>query len=290
MLESLRQTNIGSLNLEEPRMLDIPFIFERDITNRDKESLIKSYNARHKKIDGENYDDMSRSILAKHIKILFPESMNRLKYLDEDWRAVTYYLQDPEVRYMHENPNRNIDDMNWIDVVDAAMNMQEQLPTVGILFPERISEIDPKALAFYKENTNRQVSSFPDDYLTSKLLSLDLGLNFDAVAMKKMTWRQEKYRKSNIEYWAYVYSSLKIIYPEFESYWNVNMSEWRKLKRSLNFLRGNDWFKFASLASSMKILAAEEVNITDQGLELTMPQVHEPFNLNMPALPEVRKF
>ena len=54
--------------------------------------------------------------------------------------------------------------------------------------------------------------------------------------------------------------------------------------------QSNNWEYFSLQAMKMKILAAEKVEITDKGLEISMPEKKEPLIDKIPPMPEQRKF
>ena len=50
------------------------------------------------------------------------------------------------------------------------------------------------------------------------------------------------------------------------------------------------YIPFMELCMNMAILAADKVNITNKGIELTMPKREEPLTETIPALPDTRRF
>ena len=60
------------------------------------------------------------------------------------------------------------------------------------------------------------------------------------------------------------------------------------MKKLLENFRGEVWEPFADLAMQLKILAADEVKVTDQGLELVMKK--DSFKQEKKKRPVRRKF
>lgn len=75
--------------------------------------------------------------------------------------------------------------------------------------------------------------------------------------------------------------------PETE----ITDTDWQGMLDQLEeYRKKNEWWKFANQAMCMKILAAEKVEITDQGLKLTMPGEQESFKQEKRPHPERRNF
>jgi hypothetical protein len=63
----------------------------------------------------------------------------------------------------------------------------------------------------------------------------------------------------------------------------ITKTDWQGIKENLEQFRQNkNWGNFSSQAMKMKILAAEQVRITDQGIECTMSQKLENFREEPP--------
>lgn len=82
---------------------------------------------------------------------------------------------------------------------------------------------------------------------------------------------------------------LKIIFPNRVSELNLDEEASQGIKQKLKTERGRDWWNFSGIAMRLKILAAKEVRITDNGLELVMPE-KKGFQKEEKPRPERKKF
>ncbi len=96
-------------------------------------------------------------------------------------------------------------------------------------------------------------------------------LNLDS-AWQGMKDQLESSRQDN-DWGAFAYQAihLKILFPNRKAELDLNDSAWQGMKQNLESNRRfNNWWHFANQAMRLKILAADKVEITDQGLEITM--------------------
>ncbi len=72
--------------------------------------------------------------------------------------------------------------------------------------------------------------------------------------------------------------------------WKPGEHMWNKMRQAFNTLRLNEqWKKLAKFGSDLKILAAESVEITSNGLDIVMPSKSR-YTVPDAPIPEVRKF
>ncbi len=65
--------------------------------------------------------------------------------------------------------------------------------------------------------------------------------------------------------------NLKILFPDKIAELGLNDSTWQGMKDKLDsFRQDNNWWGFVNQAIRLKILAADKVEVADQGLEITM--------------------
>jgi hypothetical protein len=87
--------------------------------------------------------------------------------------------------------------------------------------------------------------------------------------------------------------SMKILFPEKNIGSKLDAGAWKGMRDELENIRNSSdsekWERLSSLAMNMKILAAEKVEVTDKGLEITMPEKREGLE-SAPALPETKQF
>ncbi|MDO8618662.1 MAG: hypothetical protein Q7R49_01815 [Candidatus Daviesbacteria bacterium] len=94
--------------------------------------------------------------------------------------------------------------------------------------------------------------------------------------------------------WLIKARTLRIIAPETGIEINPDEEVWEEMKRQVLPLKKNRFrgslIVFTNMVADMKVLAAEEIKITNQGLDLIMSRPKVPITEAIPALPEVRKF
>ena len=207
---------------------------------------------------------------AADMKLLFPEKVASMG-LDKTfwWKDATRSLKITRQSNAHRaNPFFN---------ADLAMRLK-------ILFPERTAELDIDEDAWQKINKSlaslrkwKDWRNFFQEAVNAKVLfpGKAAELNLDDQAWQEMTKGIERCRQLNdyrsvAEYAKYA----KILFPEKGAELELNKEDWQKINQLLVRYReekdGDDYREFTFLASMMKLLAAQKVEITDQGIECTM--------------------
>jgi hypothetical protein len=127
---------------------------------------------------------------------------------------------------------------------------------------------------------------FPTKAMDLKVLFPELFLLVTKEDLELVEADIKDYRERNIwQFFAEAGSDLKIVDPSRDI--GVTEKDWAEMKKELAVLAVSPLL-FANMLAQMRILAAEEVKVTGQGLEITD---HKP-NLSKPtqALPEIKKF
>ena len=84
-------------------------------------------------------------------------------------------------------------------------------------------------------------------------------------------------------------SGIKLLNPSLDL--GLTKEDWQGMQDELARYRiKRDWYNIPRHALHMKILAAEKVEITDQGLKLTMPKRKAELKGQTPPIPERRRF
>ncbi len=128
--------------------------------------------------------------------------------------------------------------------------------------------------------------------MSMKILSPDKSseLNIDDQAWQGMKQKLENYRNSNWRLFADQAMSMKILSPDKSSDLKIDNKAWQKMKQELEANRNSNWWEdFAIQARRMKIMAADKIKVTDQGLEITM-RPPESFKSEKKPRPERRQF
>ena len=86
--------------------------------------------------------------------------------------------------------------------------------------------------------------------------------------------------------------AMKFLFPEKTSELTLDPGAWDEMKKSLEYARPilQNQPGFARMAMVLKLLAAEEVKITENGLEIIMQKEEPEFKEETPPMPQTRKF
>ncbi|MDO8618680.1 MAG: hypothetical protein Q7R49_01905 [Candidatus Daviesbacteria bacterium] len=303
MLESLGITNIGSLNLDEPRKrLDLPFDAHRDFDPIRFEEIMNSLKVPKNKSD--NYTLFLA--LGKEFLTLFPE-----KRADFNWNFKgTPLAKEEQVMQFETN------------LLDFSTGGKSHIN--GEFWIERVCSfraIEPEtanALLYAMDSTPvGQMYTFGDavaslhTYLAEKedpiMLYNAMGIGVDLLLCGKDFYERYGAREFNSELWEFISGTLetarktnqteifpelradtRILYPEHFASVKLRDNEWPNIIRG--FKSTPDTFDYTGYAGYLQILAAESVEVTDKGFLITMPKVEQPLLKEIPALPETRKF
>ena len=182
-------------------------------------------------------------------------------------RNLTVESPEREQELMFD-PERDITDEDWKELKLRLElnrsnkrwdNFSKYAMTMKIFFPKRAKELklDDEAWQGIKED-----------------LESSRGQNWDAFSLRAM--------------------EMKILFPERAEELDLNEEAWQGMKKEMESRHGQRsnffWYGFARQAMEMKILVAEEVCVTDCGLEITMRKKKVKHRKQIPPLPEQRKF
>lgn len=272
--------NIQHLSLEEPERTEkLPFDADKEITADDwanmKEALVIS------RINTSR-DDFVR--IAKYMKLLFPERVSELALDNNDWGAIKLDI---------DNYRPRSDNDKFFLIASAAK----------ILFPERIKELglddqDWEMIKWKMQNSyaTRQWDKLLTEAEYAKLLFP--RHEFGALLKDERTWEGIKKHieglkneKSNMVLFVGYASTAKLLFPSHAGEINFDKNTWDVVKKNLNFYREiHASSTLAVYAAAMKIMAAEDAEITDEGIfEINMRKL----KINLPEqkpVPETKKF
>ncbi|MDO8618681.1 MAG: hypothetical protein Q7R49_01910 [Candidatus Daviesbacteria bacterium] len=270
MLETLDQTNIGNLNLTEPKTLDYFFDTEKEITEKDWD-LMQEY------ISSETH--LTESWLAvTFIARLLATDQRIIKGINgKRWEEVE--------RHLVLSTPRLVADRNFLfslaqaKVVFSQLDLQDHISNIYNNNPESLMDLS-------------DMTSDITGYLTySSAMAILSGQ-----PVKLNDEIREKAERDCKEYdiysQAYYLSLARLSDPSFKP--NLDQEDWLRMKGAFRTGMQTAENRLASLAgtlaASMKILAAEEVKLTPRGIELIMPDPKPDFRNFIPSLPEMRKF
>ena len=167
-----------------------------------------------------------------------------------------------------------------------------------ILFPERFSELKLDE-HIWEDLKNRlsassEVALFVEDAMALMILYPERvsEFHFDESLWQKLLDQiaEEQNRKITIPHSVL---TMKFLFPQkdFKSF--LTKEFWKGVKKALAEYKDRSsglWSAFAGEAMYLKLLAAEEIKSTDQGLEVIMQKEKPEFKEETPPMPEKRKF
>ena len=272
--------NIHDLTIEEPeKESELLFDVERDITEQEWQKMKKELADRKR---GSLHTFLEE---AMKMKIIFPERADELTLDDEIWN-------------MAKKLPKSTEDKGSF----AAILME-----LKVLFPERMEEIEldnrklesmGKELNRLKENiiftqnysastffafATRMKVVFPEEFDKLKLLD-----PIEDITQSMKGYLKEKRQLKDWQTFLPAAVNFKILYPENVDELNLDTVFWKEIKSEMHKTHRRGW-EISDFASALKILAAEEVGVTDKGLEVNMRKSDsaEPQSIE---LPEQRKF
>jgi len=255
----------GTADLEEQIYItEGLFDPERDITAEDFVSIIDMI----KKARGNRWDVFCS--YSADVKLLFPEKASELGLDKDTWLGIEDYVQKSK------DSARSMGNNYWGSYMVA-------LKDAKILFPERANELcsDGRVWQGMKDYIEKckdeSWANFSAAAMNAMIIhNFDFGLNLDDVTWGKIKKYIQELKNKDSALFDEVKSrweiaKFKILFPKKASEFVLNKQDWLEMNNDLKTARKNhDWSKFIWQAVMMKILAAEEVKVTDKGLEIVM--------------------
>ena len=273
--------NIKDLTLEEPEKKR-GLLFE-GITGEDWKNIIKTIE-HPKGIGFRSWSDIAENVAA--MKILFPEGIRDLE-MGEDalWSALKQELEDLRRR------------KKWKYFFQVATNTK-------IIFPERTPEL----------NLDDELWKKLEGHLRGRIMSQGSGKTmwtdiarfamearflfpekFSQLELGDDVWRgvlknlEKHLRKELWTSYCQRAAQLRVVFPGRFHELKVK-DNWQNARDMLAKLRTNEsWNGFLQLASAMKLLAAEDIKITNRSVEIIMKETPD-FKEEIPPIPQTRKF
>ena len=262
---------LQDLTLEQEKTPELKFDPETEITEADWQGMkqVLEVKRRNRKI-------WSFTFLTMVMKILRPVKFDELNIDDQAWRGMKENLET----------NRNYD---WRTFNSQAANMK-------ILQPERFSELGINDQSW--QNMKEALEAL-QDYNYFAVQAVDMKIlqpnKFSELSIDDKVWQKMKAQleidrnEGNWGRFTELAKSMKILQPKRFSELRISNQSWREMRKELELERKNNWWNFAHQAMDMKILAADKVKVTDQGLEITMPPP-ESFKSEKKPRPERKNF
>lgn len=281
--------NVKSLAIEEPeKKPELTFDPEKEIAKEDWERYKERLNWTR---ENNVWREFVHS--AADMKLLFPDRISELNLGGTDWQGMKKMLEefrkpsavargafllvaeDMKFLFPQRIKELNITEDIWQENVNWALNLYDQRFGGGSIRWQQFAESAKNLKMIFPERASE--------------------LHLDETAWRGMMGRlkefQEKTAKNSsvpeVEF-IELAANMRILMPErFNEVSGVVKTRWQEIKSYWEKIQR----KPPDMTVNMKILAAEEVKITDKGLEIIMqkPKKDE-FKTETPPLPEIRKF
>ena len=295
--------NIHDLTIEEPEeKQEAVFDPERDITKEDwqkmKEKLERLRDSGHWSLFAKT---------AAEMKTLDPSLDIPLD--EKTWEGIEDDLRDTREDVFEK---KEPDMAPYWGFFIRAMRIKTLDPSRDI-YPE-LNKIELKESKKELKELGRSGTAIAFGRLAIpiKALGAKVDISQYEAPWHRMLEELNYYRKSKIGYGSQDFiqqdfielaTYMKILHPEKVHELMIGEDEWEKMKTLLEKIRtvkeNNQGLPpprkearmtFSELAMAMKILAAEEVKITESGLKITMPEKKEDLENKILPLPERRDF
>ncbi|MDO8618679.1 MAG: hypothetical protein Q7R49_01900 [Candidatus Daviesbacteria bacterium] len=286
MLESIQQTNIGSINLEEPRPRpDLPFNPRVDLTEGDfwnlrqytADSLVSSmfqeeyilHQCHFNLLSGQRHED---SLETSRNELIWESVKNRLHELEVKPKDLLSLAGAVKTVFPVRFGTFPWDKETLLDIYKHGSFYGFELPlsnlaSFAIAFPEEdISTLKKDHIVFKREDLERINDP-------KEIWSFELE---DLVGLRILS--EEKFRELGLSNQSLLKMKRGLMEVRDSAYKNPSED-----------VRRVNWEEVLIYGAELAVICAEKVEITEKGLELTFPDV-ELLNLSVPALPETRKF
>lgn len=279
--------NIKDLTVEEPeKKIESSVVFnpERDITDKEWDTM-KSEFFKEMEDAGSSRERVDCLGRAAELKMLFPERVDELNLDKEIWDRWDKAEDEP---------------MHSLHTPDTLVNMK-------ILFPEKFQEIDlddgyykikwddmkVKLEKYQKEVVDEYAfaNNFSDLARKMKIICPEKAseLNLDEETAQKMIIHINDERSGNRWYNLLLNAAnFKILFPERAGELKLDDDFWQKAKKL--YKTDCQGIEPAYFAACLKILAADRVDITKEGIEFTMQGERESLESGSSSIPEIRNF
>lgn len=266
---SNERLNVKRLSVEQPAAHEeLPFDQERDLPSFEEvERMIDEWIK-----SGHSQNLINIFELQAEEKVLFPDEVS----LDESEQRRLLRL----IKGYQKN-------QNWPQFLRAAVAARRLLPTIDSETYMNEGTWESLKEDCLKDRNSALFSAFFRKASMLKMISPKRVADLDLEATRQQSLEALSKLRSNpakaMTHWTYV----KILYPELKKELRPTASELDIMKAVPGEWR-NDALNFLPAAADLKILAAEEVKVTDSGVELIMhtPKLHTA----QPPAPTTRKF
>lgn len=252
--------NLKDLNLEQEENQESDFDVEKEAEKQFENIKLDLDNYRNVH-DWENF-----LMLAYQIKIIYPDKIQELNLNQEALEEVLKVLETT---------------LNRDYLLQRCAEVKILFPDYDGLYLEEIWEQFQENLRETKKADLNQESLTGIEALINRIYNGKIlfsnrfsGLDFDFNRKERQTIARKLRQESKLQYFLQSVSKLKVIFPDLDLQ-NIGINEkfWEKVKKEFDSKKNHgEHHNCAVILSCCKIILAEEVKITDQGLELVMPE------------------
>ena len=262
--------NIHELTIEEPeKPSELPFDPERDITEEDWKGMRQALEASRK-----NVGDFFPQAMA--IKLLNPREKIDV---DEEY-----------VHLAKRKLKRDLENLKDFSFLENASSVKMFDPQVRRYFSKKSWQEIIEYIKAWKNSKNWSV--FLDYAKSIKIIDPSAEINFDVSEEDNndmLDWLKEQKTPDGWKDFTVNAANMRIFDPKLEL--GLDKEAWQAMKAQLEvYQRDHNWKRFSDMAMKMKILAAEELKVTDKGLEITMRKKKASLSSLVPPLPETKQF
>lgn len=268
--------NIKDLIIEEPEEKSEPYFdVEKDVTAEDWRMMRK-----------ELYKEQKLGNWARFLSVV-----KYMKILNPNYNiSIGYDIKEGIREELEIHKQRS----EWAAITEMAMDMKMLDPTFSLNLDEFTLERMQKDA--FKEH-NKLWTDYVDQLVALKVFDQKLEVHLGTEGLEKMDLSLNVAKaKEKWEEFAELAAAEKVLNLSLNV--EVGQIEWQNMKNILESYRekhkekGEYYEKaFAMLASRMKILAAQEVKVRENGLEIKMPEKKAPtMETEGQSIPEIRNF
>ena len=212
------------------------------------------------------------------------------KYLEEIEENLTTELTELRVQHMQEKFAKD----NWRDFAQLARNTK--LIFADKIKQELVTDDDWEIMEDLFHGSKRGQYR---DYL---YIAMAAKILFPEKRASEMAFIDEGFEEAvketqnyldNRAYLDYVDCAIacKFLWPDKADEIPINDKVWVYLRNELEQARSDrNWEGFAGAVSNTLFLSAKRITLTDQGLEVEMPQIPTPLEGKIPDLPRTKKY
>ncbi|OGE09597.1 hypothetical protein A3A60_01560 [Candidatus Curtissbacteria bacterium RIFCSPLOWO2_01_FULL_42_26] len=267
--------NIKQLVIESPTTPGtVPFDPEREISSSDWEQLV--VRREQLRIGVEHVTDLLQ--LSLSMAYLFPERQPDPAFELEVYEKIKDGLKEMEKEE---------------DI--TVTELEKELGKLTLLFPEKRTEIMREFSVSARNQEDQLIDALKHEIAQDAYYYGFARRTFfpDATRLSKELYLLLERERSQVEFGNFADFNdrfyMRIIFPQFfaiitdRDYWDAGRASLDQLRKE------GAWVIFAKQAFNMKVLAAEKVEVGENGLEIVMPQVKTQLQ-STPDLPEQRRF